>query len=64
MAQLSGASVDRRRITNVRRWQKDLERILPEDVQRLARKYLQLNKSLSVIVVPDAVKQPLAAPAP
>lgn len=56
MSQLSGASVDRRRIANVRRWQKDLERIVPEDVQRLARKYLRPDKSLSVIVVPEAVK--------
>lgn len=54
MAQLSGASVDRRRITNVRRWQRDLERMVPKDIQRLARTYLKINNSFSAIVVPEA----------
>jgi len=56
MTQLAGASNDRRRITNVRRWRKDLERITPHDIQRLARKYLRSDTSFSAIVVPEMPK--------
>lgn len=56
MTQLAGATSDRRRITNVRRWRKDLERITPHDIQRLARKYLRSDTSFSAIVVPEMPK--------
>ncbi|MFM8499331.1 MAG: M16 family metallopeptidase [Chakrabartia sp.] len=56
MAQLAGASNDRRRINNVRRWRKDLERIRPQDIQQLARKFLRPNTSFSAVVIPETLK--------
>jgi zinc protease len=53
LTQLSGATRDPVRITNLLRWQSDLEKITPRDLKRLAKRYLKPGKSFSLVVMPE-----------
>jgi zinc protease len=53
LTQLSGATRDSLRITNLLRWQSDLAKITPRDLQRLAKRYLKPGRSFSLVVVPE-----------
>lgn len=61
LTQLSGATRNPMRITNLLRWQSDLEKITPRDLQRLAKRYLKPGKSFSLVVLPQAASAPPSA---
>ncbi len=56
MTQLAGASRDERKISALRSWPNDLNRITAADVQAAARKYFLPGKSFSFVVLPAAKK--------
>ena len=53
MSQLSGATEDPRRVSNLLRWSDELKAIRPADLQALAKRYLKANKAFSLVVVPE-----------
>ncbi|MFM8542351.1 MAG: M16 family metallopeptidase [Chakrabartia sp.] len=58
LTQLSGATSEPVRITNLLRWQSDLDKITPRDLQMLAKRYLKPKKSFSLVVMPELKSAP------
>jgi zinc protease len=53
LGQLGGAQTDPRRLDSVRQSVSGLQKVTPEDVQRVARTYLKKDKAWRAVVVPE-----------
>ena len=63
MYQLEGATTDQRKFAALRTLLADFTRTTPEEMQALARKYLQKDKSWRLAVIPDGQKLVTELPA-
>src|SRR3546814_10954185 len=56
MAQMEGASYDKRRIEIMRSMPRDMLEVTPADIQSLAKQYLTPGASWSAVVLPTGVE--------